>query len=445
MDLIITDKLLTIKFNNKSEETEIKYFFTYDDNSHAFSTSGFNHMYVKKVCFIKYLKKSDLYAGFAGLAKELLIYCKEHNIKFTIQDKRTHIEYKEDNYAQYFPFEYNEHQIRALQAMSKTNRGIIQATTSAGKGNIISAFIKLSKFKTLILVDRTLLATQLHERFKKDGIDCGLIGGGSNICKDVTICTIQSVKKLDGRKFECVIQDEVHKGASKSFQEFYKSSEFIWWYGFSGTVFNGDYLDFIKIRQFFGSIICDINAKELMDNKVIAKPNIYFIENKCEETMDWQSAYNLCIVNGKKRNKKIVEINNKYKDHILILVSRIEHGEVIKSLITDSVFLSGEDSNEIRINTIKDFEEGKIKTLVASDIFREGINIPTIQVLILAAGGQGISLSLQRCGRAIRTTENKKEVDIYDFYDIENRFLQKWSNKRKRLYIQQFGKQVIKE
>ncbi|MDR0676717.1 MAG: helicase, partial [Elusimicrobiota bacterium] len=87
---------------------------------------------------------------------------------------------------------------------------------------------------------------------------------------------------------------------------------------------------------------------------------------------------------------------------------------------------------------------GKIKTLIASDIFREGINIPTIQMLILAAGGRGISLSLQRCGRCIRTTENKKEVDIFDFNDYGNRFLQKWSNTRKRLYIKQFGKEVIK-
>lgn len=444
MNLEITDKLLIIKFNDRSEETEIKGFFTYDDNSHAFSTSGFNHMYVKKCCFIKYLKKSDVWCGFAGLTKELLVYCKEKNIKFTIQDKRTHFKFEEEDFGKYFPFDYNEHQVRALQAMVKTNRGIIQATTSAGKGNIISAFIKLSKLKTLILVDRALLATQLYERFKNDGIDCGLIGGGFNICKNVTICTIQSVKKLDGRKFECVIQDELHKGSAKTFQEFYKNNNFIFWYGFSGTVFNGDYLDYAKIRQFFGSIICDIGAKELMENEVISKPNIYFIENECQETMDWQSAYNLFIVNSKERNNKILKTNNNYEDHILILVNRIEHGEALKEIIKNSMFISGEDDNKIRIKAIEDFENGKLKTLIASDIFREGINIPTVKVLILAAGGKGIALSLQRAGRSLRTTKDKKTVDIFDFYDYNNRFLEKWSRTRKRLYVNQFGKEVIK-
>jgi superfamily II DNA or RNA helicase len=434
LNLIITDKLLTVKFDNKSEETEIKSFFIYDDNSRAFSKSGFNQMYVKKVCFIKYLKKTDLYAGFAGLTKELLVYCREHNINFTLQDKRTHIKFEESDYEKYFPFEYNEHQIRALQAMTKTNRGIICCSTGGGKTEIFTAFIKLSKLKTLILVDKVTLAKQTQNRLIKEGIDCGLICGSSNLNKDVTVCTIQSIKKLDGREFECCICDEVHTARAKTFQDFFKISNFIYWYGFSATM-PRDYLEYAKIRQFFGSIICNIESKELMQAEVIARPKIKFIDNECIPCMDFQSSYNLNIVNNKERNKKIAKIAKEYDNGVIILINIIDQAKNILEFI-NAEFISGDTKEEERQNILQKFENGEIKYLISSSILNTGINLKNIKVLINACGYKSNIQTLQKIGRLIRITDEKKQNGcfFYDFYDYGCVWLERHSKIRKSLY-----------
>ena len=58
--------------------------------------------------------------------------------------------------------------------------------------------------------------------------------------------------------------------------------------------------------------------------------------------------------------------------------------------------------------------------LVASTIFDEGVDIPEIDALILAGGGQSYIKNIQRVGRALRPKMHKDYVVIYDFLDGRN-------------------------
>ena len=439
MKLKINDKLLYIIFESKDEEKLITKFTEYQDTSSAFAGGHYNPMFVKNKKLGKIIK--GVFVSYAGLAREIICYCKDMDIKISeYKDERIHFDFQKEEFdlKSFFDpkFKYVDHQIRALSAMLKTNTGIIKATTSAGKSSIISAYIRITKMPTLILVNKVTLAQQLQESFIKDGIDCGICSGQGIIRGDCMISTIQSAKKIpDLTKYKCIIVDEIHQASSTSFQEFFCSVSYPYKFGFSATPEGANDYKFALIRQFFGSIIEEIGAEELMKNEVIAIPDINFITVECPQTMDWQSAYEQAIVFNKERNNKIVELVSLYKVPALILVRIIEHGEELQKLIPDSVFVNGKDTSpKERMNVIRKFEKGEIKVVISSNIFNEGISITNIHMLIIASGMKGYTESSQKLGRALRIGDDKKTALVFDFLDKGNKFTERHSKRRASIY-----------
>lgn len=444
MKLKLNDLTLIIKFENPKEEKIIKNCITFKDDKNAFFGGRFHAERVRDVCLGKTIR--EYFVCFAGLTKEIMVTAKNNNIKITeFEDNRTHFdfqnkEYTHDELRKYFDpkFKYVEHQIRALQAMIKTNTGITQAPTSAGKSSLMVAYVKLTKLPTLILVNKVTLGLQLQEDFKKAGIDCGICSGKGVVQGHCMVSTIQSVHKIgDLTRFKCVLVDEVHNSSAAQFQDLFKQFGCPLKFGFSASPFrNGDYLGFAKIRQFIGSIIIKIDSKELLENNVMAKPHIYLIKNECKEDeyFDYQTAYSEEIVNGKRRNEIIKNICDKYGSGVLIVVNIIDHGQILERMIPNSVFISGDTAIEDRRQYIKEFDEGKLPVLIGSTIMQEGISITHMKAMVLGCGGKSNVAVLQKIGRSLRFKAGEKtEVDYYDFIDTA-KFLSKHSKMRVNLY-----------
>ena len=416
---------------------------TYDDNSACYSRGGYDIRKLKHVPLLKEMKGKLV--GFAGLAREVLMFCVSNKIQIeNIEDKRSHFDYQKKEYTHdelrsFFnpKFKYVEHQIRALEAMLKTNKGLVVAPTSAGKTSIIAAFLKITDLPVLILTDRATLGAQLADDFCNMGIDCGFCSGKGYKKGKCVVSTIQSVKKIqDLPRFKAVIVDECHRASSKSFQNFLATFGCPLKYGFSASPSNGNYLDFAKIRQQLGAIIIQIHSEELMENEVMAKAKIFMVETECSETEDYPSANELGIVENERRNKTIVDIVNKHKDDggVAILIKNLEHGEKLAEAIPEAEFIRGETSLDDRMDIIKRFNEGEIKVLIGSGILNEGISISNMKVLIMAGGGKAMTQTVQKIGRVLRITENKKQGIFYDFIDMGNKFLFKHSKQRLVIY-----------
>ena len=444
MQLKLNDLTLIIKFDNDKEYKLVKKFITFKDDKSAFFGGKFHPEAVKDICLGKEIK--GYFVCFAGFTKEIILFAKQNGIPVTkFEDNRTHFpfqqkEWTHDELRKYYDpkFPYVEHQIRALQAMINTNTGIIVAPTAAGKSSIMSAYIRLTKLPTLILVNKVMLGSQLRDNFVKAGIDCGLCSGKGVIPGKCMVSTIQSVKKLgDLTRFKVVLCDECHNVSAGTFQDFLKQFGCALKFGFSASPSRtGDYLGYARIRQFLGSPIIKIESKELLENNVMAKPHIYLVKNECKEDdyFDYATAYTEEIVNGTKRNNIIKDIVDIYKSGILIVVNIVDHGEVLQKFIPNSMFISGETPIDVRQQAIKDFDNGELPVLIGSTILQEGISITHMKAMILACGGKSNVAVLQKIGRSLRFKAGEKtEVDFYDFIDTA-KFLSKHSKMRVNLY-----------
>lgn len=440
IQVILTDATIQIS-GDENDLKKIKKFQTYDDNSACFSKSGYDIKKLKHVPLMKEIK--GRLVGFAGLAKEIILFCRNNAIKIeNFEDKRTHFDFQvkdwtDDDIKTFLPnFDYVDHQVRSIQALLKTNKGIVMAPTSAGKSSIMAAWLKLTNLPTLILTDRATLGAQLAQDFREKGIDCGFCSGNGVRQGYCMVSTIQSVKKLDVSRFQMILADEVHKHSSKTFQDFYASFGCPLKYGFSASPSNGSLLDFAKIRQQFGSIITQIKAKELQDNGVMAKAKINLVKVDCPITLDYPSANDLGIVHNKQRNDVIRKIVEKHREdgYICILTKILEHGKELEETIPGAVYLKGEDSLNKRMEIIKKFNNGEIPVLIGSSILNEGISISNMKVLIMASGGKAQTQTIQKIGRVLRITKEKREGVFYDFVDMNNKYLYKHSKQRITLY-----------
>jgi superfamily II DNA or RNA helicase len=114
---------------------------------------------------------------------------------------------------------------------------------------------------------------------------------------------------------------------------------------------------------------------------------------------------------------------------ILIFVRRVRHGEILRQLIQDSIFVHGGTSTVERLEATKETN----KVVISTSIFEEGINAPQFDVIINAAGGKAAIPTSQRVGRGMRLSAGKK-LRVFDFYDAENSMLQRHSYARSKVY-----------
>lgn len=440
IQIILTDATIQID-GDENELKKINKYETFDDSSACFSKGRYDITKLKHVPLMKNIK--GRLVGFAGLAKEIILFCRNNNIKIeNFEDKRTHFDFQtkdwtEEELKSFLPnFDYVEHQVRGLQALLKTNKGIIMGPTSSGKSSLMAAWLKLTNLPTLILTDRATLGAQLAQDFRDKGIDCGFCSGNGVRQGFCMVSTIQSVKKLDVSRFQMVLVDECHRSSSKSFQDFLASFGCPLKYGFSASPSNGNLLDFARIRQQLGSIIIQIKSNELMDNGVMAKAKINLVKIDCPETFDYPSANDLGIVHNKARNEVIKNIVEKHREegYICILVSILEHGKELNEVIPGSVYLKGEDPLNKRMEVINKFNNGEIPVLIGTNILQEGISISNMKTLIMASGGKAVTATIQRIGRVLRITKEKRQGVFYDFIDMNNKYLFKHSKQRLSLY-----------
>jgi len=457
VEIKITDSHLFFTFDNEEQRRNFNRFFTFEDKTKVFVGGKYDVNKIKRINFIK--NKKGLNWLRSGFLQEFLVFAKRNNIKIDVDDKRTSLPHQKIKFTikdleKYFPFDYNQHQIEALQRLLKVRRGIIKMPTGSGKGDLIISFLLETQEPALVIVDRVLLAEQLTQRAKESGLkNVGILTGKKNDTenKNIVFATIGSIKKIPAfYNFRILIVDELHHASSKRFQDFLSETSFPVQVGFSATPDKEDSFIFALIRQHFGGIVFEVLAETMVKNEVIAKPKIIFLENEVNPMIDWPSSYKECIIKNAERNKLIVDIVEKHKEKILVLIKDVKNkqGEILKNYITENTsknveFIQGATKNRQEI--LDWFEHGDLDVLISTNILNEGISLKEIRILVNASGGKSKVENLQKIGRGTRIKQDKKEVIVYDFLDLGNKFTQKHSKERMKIYIKEGFTDIVRQ
>jgi len=385
-------------------------------------------------------------------------YCKKTSTKYEVVDRRiaTTISKKESVVPNDLldGITLRPYQVEAVQAALRSGRGIIEAPTGSGKTEIAIAIVKKIGARTLFMVNSKDLLYQTAERFEKrlPGTTVGRIGEGLLEIEPITIATVQSLLSIlkrvprEGKDllnfYEVMIQDECHHSSSMNF---YKLAMFMhnayWRFGFSGTALRRDVLSNMKAMAITGPAIYNIETSDLIKKGYLSDIQIKVLENsEIVHEATWQKIYEAGVVTSTTRNELIVQQvvkEFKKKKKVIVLVRYVEHGKILQKLLEDrstpALFVWGTHDGGYRTEVKDKFNRKGKFVLITSDIFSEGVDIPAIDVLVIASGGKSEWKTIQKVGRGLR---KKGKNDILLVYDIQDssKYLKTHSKERLEIY-----------
>lgn len=361
-----------------------------------------------------------------------------------------------------------EEQRAAARAMVEQCRGVVTIATNGGKTPTGALAIKALGLNTLWLVEsKDLLHQTASELEAYIGVPVGKIGDGiKRPGNSITVAMAQSLrtKKKDCQKFleqfNVVVFDEAQhlsNGRQQAIGRCLINAPFR--YAMTGSL-PKDKLKTLKIMGMTDCInLYNITNKELIDAGHSASPLVHLHTVNHKNITE----YRLVTKDGDTFSEKIpykemyetvVAFNDDYDQIVakeagfwvqekglstFVTVDRVDHGKRLAKLINDlgvkCEFLWGDHSGMYRADKVRDFKIGLLPCIV-TNIFKEGVNVPRIQALILAGAGKSSVLLLQRIGRALRRKEGMSEnvAHIIDFQHKGEKYSNKHSKERLQIF-----------
>jgi len=257
--------------------------------------------------------------------------------------------------------------------------------------------------------------------------------------KPINIVNIQALVNLPPKLFEdmeAVIIDEFHHAAADTYlqanEEHLKNC--FYRIGLTATNFRNDGAD-MGLEAVLSNVLYEYEIKQAIDDGYLMKPEFEILDISLNQETTYRKAYSNCIVKCENRNSLISEIAKEHrKDHVLILVKEIKHGETLQEMIPNSHFIHGTLKDVKRNRLMRDYRSGKIKCLIGTSVIGEGVDLPIANVLIMAGGGKARSQVMQNIGRVLRIYDGKDFALVYDFSDEDGAWLEDHAEARFNIY-----------
>lgn len=388
--------------------------------------------------YINLFKRGKFPAGLTDFVVEEL---KAKNISGTLQRPK-YPTTKTDAPKVFGGFTLRDYQVEAVQAAIEHKSGILKMATNAGKTLVFAVILSMIGQSAIVVVPtRALLAQTAKYLTNTLKEEIGMFGGGRAYHQRITVTTMASLKKCTDQhpnlsNVATVIIDETHHGKAKTIQDIITKIPAPFRFGVSGTPLSYNDLDDMALIGVTGSIIYEIKNIDLIEEGWSTKPIIRFAEID-EPNLNravYYTAYAEGVVLNEQRNSIIAEIADMEleRGQCLILVDQIRHAHRIGEYLPDATIATAKSADVSEI--IEQMKSGEIDCLIATPILAEGVDIPSITSLILAAGGKSNIRLLQRVGRSLRKTEGVDVVHIYDFIDNTNDILFSHSLQRYETY-----------
>jgi len=382
-------------------------------------------------------KGSDYYYFPTGLLPRVLAYCKERNVDITITGKAETL--SATNKTSLKGIVLREEQQRLVDAAIKKGRGSLVASTGQGKTYMGLAVVSAFKnAKTLWLCHTLDLMYQAAERAKEvlPHLKQGFIGDSKCSIGDITFATRQSFSKQVGEYgcvFDIIIVDELHHASSIEYETILQHVLAPIRIGLTATLPKEKSL-LLSIEGSIGPIIEEITIEEGQERGTMAEIKIKFlkvpIDHNLKQLRKYADVYKAGVVENKLQHKIIVNTAIKHinkNESVLILVTQIEHGYNLQREFErqgiEVTYAQGATESEDRLSIKNALNKKHCLCVIATTIFKEGIDIPELDVIINAAGGKSEIATIQAVGRGLRLTKTKKTLTYYDILNTSHNYL----------------------
>jgi superfamily II DNA or RNA helicase len=211
-------------------------------------------------------------------------------------------------------------------------------------------------------------------------------------------------------------------------------------WGLTATPFMRDEYSNQLLMGCTGDLLCTISNDQLIKEGHLTPPRVVMIDMAdVGGPKQWPEVYEGAVVMNNVRNIRIIDELVKGPKPAIVFCTRLAHAKTLHKLAELKGFhlpavQQGSTPLKERDAVIKDLQSGRLKAIISTTIYDEGVDIPDLRTLILAGGGKSTVAQLQRIGRGLRPYAGKDEVLVIDFNDKTGSVLKRHSKARRKVW-----------
>lgn len=331
-----------------------------------------------------------------------------------------------------------------MMAAAHIGGGLVLNCTGSGKTRIAAMFASRVKEEILFVVDQLNLLEQARKDIKEHlGEKVGKVGESKFKLRRVTVATIQTLAgHTKDKKFlkwfervKVIIIDEIHEQMNRSNFNVVSIAKPLAVYGLTATLALSKKPVRMKAFSLAGPVLYEYPLQQGMRDKVLSKGIAIQLlyNNSIQELRGWSSdeVYDQRVVRNGERNYvigRIVRRAYRNKKYIIVLVERLKHLSKLSARLDDEGVKHAVVSGTFRGRGIKlrkrmehqtKFESGEIRVILANKVFKKGVDIKRVDIIIDAAGRQSKEDAVQKFGRGVRRHIDKKGLIYIDISDTD--------------------------
>lgn len=322
-------------------------------------------------------------------------------------------------------------------------RGLVVSATGTGKTYLGAFAVKDFKPKKfLYVVHRQQIAKKSLESFYKvigsSRKDYGLLSGDHHdVNRKYVFATVQTLSQPDvlaslaEDEFDYILIDEAHRAAAPSYQKIlaHFKPEFL-----LGMTATPERMDEQNVYQIFDyNLAYEIRLRDALEEKMLTPFHYVGVQDYevAGQTIDETTGLRYLVSEQRVDYVlKEIEYYGYCGDHAkgLVFCSRQDEAKELAILFSKkghpAVALTNEDSEKRRSEVIAELVNGKIEYIIAVDLFNEGIDIPSLNQIIMLRNTQSSIVFTQQLGRGLRKYPGKNFVTVLDFIgNYKNNYL----------------------
>lgn len=335
----------------------------------------------------------------------------------------------------------NKMQVEALANLKRlrergAKRALLVSATGTGKTYLAAFDVSaVNPRRMLFVIHRERIARDAMESFRRvvdPSRSLGLYTGGlrESDC-DYLFCTMQSLAKhldeFDPHAFEYVIFDEAHHVGAGSYQRIANHFEPLFALGMTATPTRNDAFN---VFDFFdNNIAYQITLQRAQAEDMLAPFHYFGISDLEVDGEEIDDTSDFAKLTSDARVSHVLEQLERYDvDSVrrgLVFCSRIDEARQLAGLFNErgyrSVALDGSSSDREREDAIERLECDRstrtdwVEFIFTVDIFNEGVDIPSVNLVIMLRPTESAIIFVQQLGRGLRKYKGKDYVLILDF------------------------------
>ena len=328
-------------------------------------------------------------------------------------------------------------------------RAIVISATGTGKTMLSALDVRsVNPERMLFVVHREqILARTLREYQRVLGgqpTDFGLLTGTSKQSdRRYVFATIQTLSQeaiisaLPHDAFDYVIIDEAHRAGAASYQRVIEKLKPRFLLGMTATPERTDGFNVFELFDY--NVPYEIRLNKALEAEMLSPFHYYGIADVVyDDAATTTDDTPLRLLISPERVDHLVRALEIYGQagvppRGLIFCSRREechklsqelNARFLRGRLLRTVPLTGEDSIETREKRVAELESGELDYILTVDVFNEGVDIPSLNQVVMLRQTQSAIVFVQQLGRGLRLADGKDYLTVIDFIgNYTNNFL----------------------